>query len=158
VSKIKVLLGYYAKFLSVSWEILEKFSEKDQSGSMKGDWLQANWEVLIEGALSDLRVVLEPYGEGADCNSYSSRVLYPERVPTHNIICVPAKNKKLYDCLNEIYVTDLCNDIIFVQFVTMGKDGWYYEKPDFEYVLGSYDDKVSVLQFESVEFKLHKLL
>ena len=64
--------------LETYWGSLQKLSKHDPTGSLKDDWMQANWELIVEGLLSDGRLVLEPYGEGADCNGASSRVLYPD--------------------------------------------------------------------------------
>ena len=50
------------------------------------DWLQANWEILVESLICiSGSEYLEIYGEGADCNELSSRVWRPQSLPTHFI-------------------------------------------------------------------------
>jgi hypothetical protein len=52
------------------------------------DFYQANWEILVESVIcSPGKEFLEIYGEGADCNSDSSRVSFPQKVATHQIVC-----------------------------------------------------------------------
>jgi len=154
---LKKILGGYSTLLISSWGTIELASKHDQTDSLKIDWLQANWEILVEGMLGDWKITLEVYGEGADCNGASSRVLYPERLPTHKIVCVPIKGGRVHDVLNNQDLDLSISDIVFDQFVSMGDDGWYYEKPNFDYVLADYDDGQVVINFEKTDFKLKKI-
>lgn len=150
----KGLLKVFSKFLVSSWEDLSKLLENDTTGSLKEDWLQANWELLVEG-LAGEGVILEPYGDGADCNGASSRVLYPNRIPSHHIICKPLDGHSIYDVLNEQRL-DIQQAIIFDRFVSLGNDGWYYESPPFDKILAGYNGKDVVLDFNAVDFQLKK--
>ncbi len=94
------MLKRFSSFLATSWEEVSLLSAADSTGSFTIDWLQANWEILVEGLLGQ-GIVLEPYGDGADCNGASSRVLYPDRLPTHQIICKPLQGSQIFDALNE---------------------------------------------------------
>ena len=154
---IKKILDVYSRLLTSSWDVIELVSKNDQTESIKIDWQQTNWEILVEGLLGDQEMVLEVYGEGADCNAGSSRVLYPERLPTHKIICVPLKGSRVHDVLNNQDLDLSISDIVFDQFVSMGDDGWYYEKPNFDCVLASYDDGQVVINFEKTGFELKKI-
>ena len=51
------------------------------------DWLQANWELIVEKAICKPGEYLQPYGEGADCNGASSRICFPKAKPTHFLRC-----------------------------------------------------------------------
>ena len=151
---IKKLLKNYSRLLDSSWDIIEQTSAKDLTGSFKNDWLQANWELLVEGMLGDSEKVLEIYGDGADCNGASSRILFPERMPTHKIVCMPIMGGGVHDALSRKELNLSKGDIAFDRFVTMGSDGWYYEKPKFDYVLADHNGKEVVLRFEELEFEL----
>ena len=123
---------------------------------MREDWLQVNWELLIEGSLNEQGVVLETYGGGADCNGTSSRVLYPDRHPTHKIICKPMNNEQIYDALNKCHLDISKSEIVFDSFVCIGEDGWYYERPPFDKVLAEYAGEYVVVDFKKTDFHLRQ--
>ena len=102
-------------------------------------------------------LVLEPYGDGADCNGASSRVLYPNRLPTHKIICKPINSNQIYDVLNERQLDTSQGEIVFDRFVCIGKDGWYYELPPFGKVLADYAEQSVVIDFNNIDFQLERI-
>jgi len=67
----------------------DEFQKKD----ILNDWLQFNWEVLVESLLCKSGKFLQPYGEGADCNSFSDRVRFPEMKSDYRITCSSTKDK-----------------------------------------------------------------
>ena len=154
---INNLLAQFSSLLVLCWENLLQLVKEDSSGSLKDDWLQANWELIVEGLLDDKNIVLEAYGDGADCNGESSRVLYPERQPTHRLICRPLDSKYIYDALSKKSLDITKNDIIFDRFVSIGEDGWYYELPPFDKILGEYDGKAVVVNFSGIDVQLQRL-
>ena len=154
---LKEILMNYAAFLNASWNTVELISKNDTTGSMKIDWLQANWEILVEGALHEQKIKLEIYGEGADCNGASSRVLFPDLLPTHKILCVPIEGNEIYDVLNKKHIDTLSGHIIFDYFVSFQTNGWYYEKPKFDHILANYNGNEVVIDFEATEFKLQEI-
>ena len=98
----KELLNKFSSLLVFYWKDLESLSTSDPSGSLKADWLQANWELIVEGLLlPGENLALEPYGDGADCNGTSSRVLYPNRLPSHRLVCKSLNDRFVYDVLND---------------------------------------------------------
>jgi len=147
----------FSSLLVCYWSNLIILTTDDTSGFLKGDWLQANWELIVEGLLDDKNIVLEVYGDGADCNGESSRVLYPDRRPTHRLVCKPLENKCVCDVLNEQSLDTTRDDIIFDRFVSIGEDGWYYELPPFDKVLAEYAGENVVVDFKSVDVQLQPL-
>jgi len=158
VTDVKEILGNYSRLLVSSWDIIELISKKDETGSLKIDWLQANWEILVEGMFGGSKTTLIVYGEGADCNGASSRVLYPERSPTHKIRCIPLKGSRVYDILNDQDLDTSRGEVIFDRFVSISEDGWYYEKPNFDYVLADYDGSKVVVNFTEVGFEIMAIM
>ena len=157
MTDLKRILSNYSRLLVSSWNIVENASQKDETGSLKIDWLQANWEVLVEGLLGDHQITLEVYGEGADCNGANSRVIYPKRLPTHKIICAPLEGNQIRDILNNQDLDVSRNDVVFDSFVSIGEDGWYYERPDFDHVLAEHNNHSVVVEFGKVGFELKKI-
>jgi len=154
---INNLLTHFSNLLFLYWEDLLLLVKEDSSGSLKDDWLQANWELIVEGLLDDKNIVLNVYGDGADCNGESSRVLYPDRQQTHRLICKPLVGKHVYDVLNEQSLDVTQDDIVFDRFVSIGDDGWYYELPPFNKILGEFSGEAVVVDFSGVDVRLQPL-
>ncbi len=148
------LVRNFIRLLNYYWKDLEVIIDIDHTGSLKEDWLQANWEILVEGPLNrDKKVYLQVYGDGADLNSISSRVIYPSALPTHSINCIPQKGNVLIDYLNQTKIEAPINGFAVDRFVSIGEDGWYYEKPPFDKILINNDTEV-VLDIEALNFIL----
>jgi hypothetical protein len=63
----------------------------DDDGSFICEWLQVNWEFLIERELLEKNGFLKSY-------TYDNfRITHPNAIPTHEIICKPKANKQLID-------------------------------------------------------------
>jgi len=147
---IDELLENFAEFLNRSWNSIASISESDPTGSLKDDWLQANWEIIVEGMLGDRSIFLVPYGDGADCNGASSRVLFPHKLETHSVVITPQKGNTIYDYLNKKSLDTSSEGIVFDKFVCMDEDGWYYERPPFNFLFGEHLGKrVVVLRNDS---------
>lgn len=83
------IMAIYREFLSAAMPALAGTFD-DDFNDIDDDWLQSNWEIIVEYYLIKTTgnlVILEPYGNGADCNAHSSRVWMPSYVATHRIIC-----------------------------------------------------------------------
>lgn len=120
------------------------------------DWLQANWEVIVESSISkkENTIFLEVYGDGAECNDNSSRVWKPEALPTHRIHCNPKTGNRCKDYLSNklIYVENL----IFDKFISWnGKI--YSENPPFDFVLLNKENDIFIVSIDDVVFDLKKL-
>ena len=105
-------LSNFRKFILHNYE----FSSSVLSEELMADWLQANWEIIVEGNLHEtglINSVIDIYGEGADCNGASSRVSMPNRIPTQSVHVVP--------------------NFIFHSFGTL-RENYYIQIPPFDYV------------------------
>ncbi len=146
----EVIRGF-ARFLTQSWDevlraagVLEHF---DTAGFI-ADWVQGNWELLVETPFRDSArpgdVYLEPYGEGAECNDPSSRVWNPDALPTHRVVCLPTKARPIVDLLAGRELDPGKGPVVFDHLAIQSKTGWHEEAPPFDCVLG-YQDELEVL-------------
>lgn len=146
--QIDKILRAFCLFLDRAQSSLAK-SELVEMADL-GDWCQANWELLVEGALSrhlNCSVLLEPYGGGADINGRSSRVIFPEALPTHRILC-RGRSAFALEHLSHKYLS--INEAPFYQFVSW--NGRQYEEvPPFQYVLLK-EDEFTLFALQDVRF------
>lgn len=151
---INEVLEDYVSLLCLYWPSIEQLTSTDSTGSFKDDWLQANWELIVERQLMSSDMYLEVYGDGADCNGASSRVLFPEKIATHIINLNSNHENEVYDILGERYIDNKDDDIVFQRFVTIKKDGWYYEEPPFNKVEALYEGETIIVDFSVIDAKL----
>ena len=148
----------FAEVLRSNWASVKAVGESSpgrDAEEFASDWAQANWEMVVEAAISsDAAIYLEPYGEGADCNEVGSRVWRPGQSSTHEIRCSPRLNLALFDQLLEEQFPTPQQGILFDQFVTINSDGWYAKTPPFDYALCTLDGKERVVELASVNFVL----
>lgn len=155
MKRVYDVLDNFRGFLSSSWKHIEGYIELDTTGSFKEDWLQSNWEWLVEGQMVNERDFwLESYGDEADAYEDSSRILYPDKRPTHRI----AKSSSQSTVRDILTGLDVPTDgLVFDKFATE-KDGWYIESPPFDCVMFlSREGKEYLVKFEDCEFEIQKL-
>ncbi len=154
---INNILKDYASLLCLYWSKVKELDDSDTTESFKNDWLQANWELIVERQLGDSDLYLEVYGDGADCNGESSRVLFSNKRATHNIILKSnsSSGNSIYDLLGEKYIDDRNEKIIFQRFVTMREDSWYYEEPPFDMIEALYRDEIVIVKFSAISAELN---
>ena len=145
----------FRNFIATNWDYIISLDKQDESDALLSDWLQGNWEMLVERHLPT-PIMLEVYGDGAD-NGKSSRIDCPEASPTHMVICAPKKGSVVYDYLNNVQVSSETNIVVFDRFVSIRSDGWYFEEPPFDKVLCfNFSDasrREMVLSIDSVIFQ-----
>lgn len=148
----------FADYLNASWHIvypllMDRFYTTDE-GSIN-DWLQANWEILVEKKVLKQNDYLEIYGEGADFFGASSRMTDIEALPTFVVKII----------INEAIVKDILNNEIiskaefsFDKLVGF-KNGFYTNEPPFNYVLIQDDDEgiERVFPLDITIFELQKI-
>ena len=154
---VRAALENFRKLLIVYWETINKILPCDNYETFKDDWLQANWELIVEGFLGDSDFVLLQYGDGADVYGTSSRVLFPDRAYNHLFICCPRPGEPVRDCLGGHMINSQANEIVFDRFVSMGDDGWYHETPPFDMILGNHAGKDVVVKFGCVDVTVRKI-
>jgi hypothetical protein len=139
----------FRDFLLSSWPIIDTFSSKNSQKDVAiNDFIQGNWELLIETSFD---VFLPSFGEGADMNGISSRVAYPNKEPTHYIVC------------NLIQMSEC----LYTGKVQLDLDGFYFEKfvnddfkvaPPLDYVcLVNLNQERKVIKLDAVSFYLKPL-
>ena len=144
----------FATLLACSWSSIEVAAKQVSTGSYVQDWMQTNWEMIVEGSLPPGEVFLEVYGEGADCNDSSSRVYRPDALPTHAVVCTaPKRAGFVEDLLNHEQLTLGAEGLPLEEFVTMD-EGWFARKPPFDCVLLDDEGRERVVSAKAVRFGL----
>ena len=147
----------FANFLDASWEVANKLllsrSYTSDEDSVN-DWLQANWELLLERRiLKRVDEHLEIYGDGADFYGSSSRITDFKAIPTHEIR-ISFLTDSGYDHLNDVHCTG--SYFIFDRLVSFSNN-YYFIKPPFSYVLALDKDHTERVFFlEDITFELRK--
>lgn len=131
--RFDVAFTNFNQFLKSSWQHIEpQFTYDDE---LKNDWLQVNWELLVESALKSdgkNRVNLHCYGDGAE--GKSDRVFLPDATITHEIKCRPIRGFQCYDYISQQYIEFLRAGFTFYRFVTINDSGDYIELLPFNMV------------------------
>lgn len=153
---IDIAIRHFAEFMNESWAsvmpLLEDRSYTTNESSI-ADWLQLNWEILVERKVLKLNQYLEVYGEGADFNGASSRITDVSALPNYAVKV--RFGKEVYDFLNDESVFITNSD--FIEFVSF-KDGFYQREPNFEFVLLEDNSGLErVVPIEEVKFDLEEI-
>ena len=131
-------IKYFIEFLNSNWNTftskIGQIESKDewQKNDLLNDWLQFNWEMFVESFICNDNEYLISYGLGAECNYVSDRVRFPEKKPSHKIVCKSKNSKLVKDYIsNELISID---DKEFYKFVSY-TDIHYSDSPPFDYLL-----------------------
>lgn len=143
----------FCRFINCSWDIVK--GEFGENNDLLSDWLQGNWELLVETAIfSRLKeyFFLEIYGEGADLYRDSSRVTFPEKSPNAEVLI--KLRDKVTDYLSEDKIE---SDMLLPWDELVAMNSNFYERGvPFEYVLFSLQGVDSVVSVKDVDFFLVK--
>ncbi|HVI46753.1 MAG TPA: hypothetical protein VM802_17880 [Chitinophaga sp.] len=149
----------FADFLNRSWSVaypllIDRDYTSDEDSI--NDWLQCNWEILVERKVLKLNEYLEVFGEGADFNGASSRITDPNALPNFKVIIRSNSKPGVYDVLNDEVV--ILKGVSFEKLVGF-KDGFYTLEPEFKYVLIIDNDSEleRVIPLDGIEFDLERL-
>lgn len=149
----------FSDFLNSSWIIVSQLLlNRDYTSNEDSinDWLQANWELLVERKVLRINEYLEVYGEGADYYGSSSRIADPEALPDFKVVAKSRSGNIILDILNNEQIT--LENLTFEKLVGF-KNGFYILEPEFKYVLFT-DDNFGlerVVKIEDVVFEFEKL-
>lgn len=143
----------FSVFLNKSWGvIIPLLSDRSYTTdeSSKSDWLQSNWEILVERKVLQLNEYLEIYGEGADFNGESSRITDINSFPTHSVKVLVSKEQ---DVLNNVEIDS--SEYSFERLVGF-REGFYTDIPPFDFVLVQDEDIgiERVFLLEKIKFEL----
>jgi hypothetical protein len=124
----------FSKVIAAAWQHALPVATASSNPNFINDWLQANWEMLVEGVLPR-GTYLEVYGEGADVNSGSSRVSAPDAHATAAIVVrAPAGLQSVCERLTGEGVVIPSEGFAVEEMVTL--DGsWYARRAPFDCVL-----------------------
>jgi hypothetical protein len=153
MSDVDKIIRIFVDFLNASWNIVDPLTsgrEYSSDEASRNDWLQANWEILIERKILPLNSYLDVYGEGADFNGQSSRITDPACVSSHYISILVSKS---VDLLNDQMIID--DRYILDEFVSFS-GGFYKVCSPFKHVL-IYDKQTRcerVFAISDVKFEL----
>ncbi len=81
----------FRDFLNVCWPHVDDLMEDhdwDDDGNFIDDWLQVNWEFLVERELLESHGFLTPFS----LLDFQKRITYPEQLPTYTVIAKSTKN------------------------------------------------------------------
>jgi len=134
--EINNIVNNFRNYMLSSWDSFMIFSNnlsKIELEERINDWLQANWEILVESSIVGIDEYLEVYGYGADCNGDSSRICFPEKLPTHRIVCRALSSKPVMDMISQ-EMKLLTNDMTFYGFVNWEMN-YFNIAPPFDNVL-----------------------
>ena len=147
--EITTEIKIFRNFLLSNWTTIDMFSSKaNQKKVAINDFIQGNWELLIEASFD---VFLPTFGEGADINGISSRVTYPNKEPTHYIIC---KLSQASECL---YTGIMHHDLSGFYFEKFVNDSFEVAPPlDYVYLINVNQDH-RVISYDNVSFFLQNL-
>lgn len=151
---VNEIIKYFSDFLNVSWNCaIPLLSERAYTSNEDSinDWMQANWELLVERKILPLNEYLEVYGDGADFNGVSSRITDMNRVATYYL------SVSIYAGVDLLTNEKVNNSIfLFEKFVGF-KAGFYTVAPPFKYVLVlDSNDVERVFHIESTIFELYR--
>lgn len=152
-------LRIFMQFLNHSWCTVSPLLNNRQyttDTDSVNDWLQANWEVLVERRVLDFNNYLEVYGDGADFHGASSRIINPDALPNFRVVLKPKVGSRVHDILNDEPV--ILQDTTFEKFVGF-RNGFYNLEPDFHFVLITDNilDVERVVAVEDIKFELERL-
>lgn len=131
------LIINFQYFILACWPQVSLIMEHlnwDENPYFIDEWLQSNWELLVEKQLGSDKVLLPSYGYDPSPNSRYTKVGVE---PTHRIVCKALNNEKHYH---------------FLKFVSKNGGALAFEPP-FDFVaVKNAENKIEYLKAENVEF------
>jgi hypothetical protein len=154
---IGCLMIRYQNFLTASWEIVfSEVEDTDLQNDLKDDWLEVNWELIVESYfnMGQQRINLSCYGAGAA--GKFDRVFIENAETTHDVKCFSNKNNELYDVVDGVNVSVPEEGFTFRRFVTI-RDGLYVQGAPFDMVqVNELND--TVFPVGQIEFRLSEVV
>lgn len=133
-------VNYYNENWKIFFPKLQEMHYRDemQRQEIVNDWLEFNWELILQSSICKPREFLLCYGEGTDSGKNSDRFIFAHIYPTHKVVCSGKEDLVMNYFLNE-YIN--LEQVDFFKFVT----GDYKEFPPFDYSLLVTDDGENLL-------------
>ena len=140
----------FKSFLEQNVEkVILVLSHSEHKEELLNAWLQVNWEILVERVTCANHEFLAVYGEGSDIYGSSSRVSFPDALPTHAIVIRNKEGRELIDIFTG---KSLVLPVDFLGF--FNTDGYYYKlNSELNCVLCSNNvGEYVALKFEDISF------
>ena len=156
-------MALFADFMTDSWKTVSAFLSMSKhrfpsESEFVSNWMQANWELLVETALMENGNFLFQYGDGSDFGLAVSRVSFPRAVPSHAVVC--CSPQPVVDYLTNKLV-DLRSGFPLDQLLSF--DGKHYDpSPPFDYahIRGETNQELlfmrDAVNFEVVEWRVDR--
>lgn len=158
---IDEIVRKFQQLLEASWQSVECLLPLTGEGEdLRLDWLQANWEIFVEGVIrlypEYAQCFVEFYGEGAECNGASSRVWEPDAEATHRICCVPKDGSEVTDLVTGRSIEP--QDLDFFGFGNPDRERFLILHPPFNVVVLSNNEGIDfIVRLEDVRFEIQSL-
>lgn len=153
---IKIFNNYLNSAWKITFPLLkDRFYTSDEESI--NDWLQANWELLVERKILDANEYLEVYGDGADFYGSSSRITDIKALPTHRVVANSLNKTQLHDILNNETI-EYDKVLVFDRFVGFENE-FYTSTPNFDYaLLNDENDGIErVVSLDDISYGIQKI-
>lgn len=136
MKKVTNEILFFSSFLNLNFDLIsnsikqKKFDDDYEYIKLLEIFIQANWEIIVEMIICDKNEILEYYDSGADFYDFSYRVTSPKRKANTKIVV--KSDSEIYDYLSETPI--IIDNLDFIKFISY-KNGCYYNKPEFNYIL-----------------------
>ncbi len=144
----------FRDFLNACWPHLDSLMEDhdwDDDGKFSTDWLQANWEFLVERELLEKRGFLTPFSLFYSQN----RMTYPEKTSTHSVIAKSTKN--LFDLRDPKHMLPPAHTFRLFCFLTHKRNAFGLYPPfDLANLFDETTQKEVIVSFDDVRFYLDR--
>ena len=144
----------FRDFLVLAWEAFQdclQTADDYLQEELTHDWLQVNWEILVEQMLCAPNEYLEAYRDGAEVYGLSERVIYPNAITTHQIRCKAQTGHLVEDQFTGTWIDP--RPLTFERFATKGQ-GQYLEQAPFDHVLLRDGNELYLVEATAVCFEV----
>ncbi len=155
---IGLFISGFISFLNKSIPVIDEICshlDEIEGEEFVNNWLQANWELIVEAQVTVNECYLEVYGDGADLYGGSSRILFKDKLPTHQVLVLNKKGNTMH--LDKISNT-LINtaNTVFHSFVNF-ENGKFCLKTPLNSVLLEGENGIVLIDLNEVDFFVSKL-
>ena len=155
---ISIYIWKFIRVVEAAWRPLLDGLEVSEAEEVRVDWLQFNWELLVEGQLinSDLAITLDTYGYGADTET--GRISRSFENPLHGAFCKPKSGRRLCDLMRKSEPVTASSEYLLREFGNYSS-GYLSLQPPFEVAVVEHpeEDEPILLNIEDLMFELRPL-
>jgi len=142
-------INVFREFLLRNWGFFSFFNDTNRDSLEEEErlenWLEANWEIIVECEICTPNETLQHYGNGADMGMSSK--IFSFRT-NYSMIRCESKEGLLFDYLSTSNVD--VNGYNFYQFVTKSGPNYYKSRAPFDYALLDKDGQEIMVEFDKL--------